>query len=105
MSRNGVAFSVPFCRIRMVPPCSTTNKRPVLSWADSMPKGFVRPLTIGESASVGDVVGGGVVPPFPPPHEVSKSASSSEPDHKGSRIEVGLYPQVRDAQKKSPRER
>src|SRR5258706_7224007 len=61
MSRNGVASTTPPCTMRIVPACSTTNNRPVLSPLGCKSTGLENPETTGVSVMLLGGGGGGVV--------------------------------------------
>src|SRR4051812_3219428 len=80
MSRKGVGRIAPFCRIRILPPCSTTKKRLVLSRDVSMSRGLLKPVATDASVTeTGPVTGGGVVvlPDELPPPQDNKGASTA----------------------------
>src|SRR5262249_4718455 len=53
ISRKGCESIDPFWMILMVPPCSTTKRRPLPSLACSSPKGELRPETSGVKVRLG----------------------------------------------------
>src|SRR5438309_3930946 len=69
MSRNGVATRAPFWMMRIRPPCSRTNRRPLPSLGTSIPVGDARPLTNADRPSAGGPPGGGLTAVLeePPP--------------------------------------
>src|SRR5690242_1036078 len=66
ISRKGADTREPDLMIRIVPPCSTTNERPLLSSGVSKSSGLERPDTTVESAMATGPGGGGVGEPDPP---------------------------------------
>src|SRR5215469_3580214 len=53
ISRKGCESTDPFWMILIVPPCSTTKRRPLPSLACSRPKGELRPETSGFKVKLG----------------------------------------------------
>src|SRR5215470_16944583 len=53
ISRKGCGSTDPFWMILMVPPCSTTKRRPLPSLACSRPRGELRPETSGVKVRLG----------------------------------------------------
>src|SRR4051794_36310283 len=101
MSRKGVPWIAPFWTMRMVPVFSTTNSRPLSSFACCRSTGKFSPLVTVVSFTCGvcpetDWVGGvgegevvGVLFPDPPPHpcsteiEINNNANAQIPEKKG----------------------
>src|SRR6266571_7196317 len=81
MSRNGAATRAPFWMMRIRPPCSRTNRRPVPSLGTSIPVGDARSLTNADRASAGGPPGGGLTTvleePPPQPNSMTRSAGAT----------------------------
>src|SRR5205823_7813054 len=81
MSRNGAATRAPFWMMRIRPPCSRTNRRPVPSLGTSIPVGDARSLTNADRASAGGPPGGGLTAvleePPPQPNSMTRSAGAT----------------------------
>src|SRR5213593_4606938 len=80
MSRNG-ATRAPFWMMRIRPPCSRTNRRPLPSLGTSIPVGDARPLTNADRPSAGGPPGGGLTAvleePPPQPNNMTSSAGAT----------------------------
>src|SRR5881296_4633264 len=81
MSSNGVVTRAPFWMMRIRPPCSRTNRRPVPSLGTSIPVGDARSLTNADRASAGGPPGGGLTTvleePPPQPNSMTRSAGAT----------------------------
>src|SRR6266581_9208085 len=84
MSRNGAATRAPFWMMRIRPPCSRTNRRPVPSLGTSIPVGDARSLTNADRASVGGPPGGGLTTVL---EETSAAAEQHDQECRGHKAQ------------------